>query len=74
METVGENKFVVPFPTLLVSVAACEGIRCSSSITKAITLTNEVGVEVANAICHSVDAHFVIDMDGKPLGDDYVVV
>jgi hypothetical protein len=74
METSSANVFAVPLPTLPAGVAVCEGIRRSSWITKAVILTNEAGIEVAKAICHSVDALLVIDMDGKPLGDDRVAV
>ena len=31
-------------------------------------------VEVAKGICHSVDADLIIDMDGKPLGDNRVAI
>jgi len=74
MKTPGVNKFVVPFPTLPVGVATYMGIRCSSWIMRAITLTNEARVEVIKAICHNVDAHLVIDIDRKPLGDDRVAI
>jgi len=33
-----------------------------------------VGVEVVKAICHSVDAHLIINMDRRPLGNDRVAV
>jgi len=74
MDTLGTNKFAIPLPNLLVSIAPCEGIPCSTWITKVVTLTNEDGVEVAKAICHSVNTHLVIDIDGKPLSDNQVAV
>ena len=39
-----------------------------------MTLKNEDRLEVARGICHSVDAHLVIDTDGKALGDDRVAI
>ena len=37
-------------------------------------MRNEVGDEVAKGVCPSVDADLVIDMDGKPLGEDHVAI
>ena len=39
-----------------------------------MTLRNEAGDDIAKGICHSVDADDVVDMDGKPLGDDRVAI
>jgi hypothetical protein len=39
-----------------------------------MTLTNELGMDVARDICHSVKADLVIDSDGMPLGNDCVAV
>ena len=39
-----------------------------------MTLTNELGVDVAWDICHSVNADLIIDNDGMPLGNDRVLV
>jgi len=50
------------------------GIPRSTWITKAITLTNEVGIEVVKAIFYNIDAHLIIDMDGKPLNDNRVAI
>jgi len=53
---------------------AYDGIPLFSWITKVVTLPNETRVEVAKAICQSVDAHLVIDLDGKPLGDNCIAI
>ena len=66
--------FVVPHPVLPDGVADCEGFGRASWITKAVTLTNESGVDVARGICHSVKAELVVDSDGTPLGNDRVAV
>jgi len=55
-------------------VATYKGIPHTSWFTKCITLTNEVGVEVARRICQNVDADLVIDMNEEPLGDDRVAI
>jgi hypothetical protein len=39
-----------------------------------MTLTNELGVDVARGICHSVKADLVIDSVGMSLGNDCVAV
>ncbi len=70
----GASEYGCGPPTLPTGVAVCEGLPRSSWITKCVTLINESGLEVAKAICHSVDADLVIDTDGKPLGDDRVAV
>ena len=42
--------------------------------TRVVILTNEAGEDVARAICRSVDASVVVDTNGRPIGDDHVVV
>ena len=74
MATTVPNEFEVSVPVLPPSVVPCEGILRSSWFTKCVTLQNEAGCEVAKGICHSVDAERIIDMDGKPLGDDRVAI
>ena len=74
MDIPGLNDFGLAVPTLPHGVVECEGLRRATWITKAITLTNEEGDNVAKGICHSVDATLVIDIDGKPLGDDHVAI
>ena len=74
MDTHGENDFGAPLPTLPAGVAPCKGIPRDSWSTRAVTLVNKLGVEVAKGVCHSVDADLVVDMDGKALGDDRVAV
>ena len=66
--------FIVPHPVLLDGIAECEGFDQASWITKAVTLTNEFGMDVACGICHSVKAELVVDSDGMPLGNDRVAV
>ena len=66
--------FSVPHPVLLDGVAQCEGFSRASWITKAVTLTNESGVDVAHGICHSVKVELVIDSNGMPSGNDRVAV
>jgi len=68
------NEFIVTVPTLPKGVAPYEGIPCTSWFTKCVTLTNEVGVEVARRICQNVDVGLIIDMNGEPLGDDRVAI
>ena len=55
-------------------VAQCKGFGQSSLITKCVTLTNEVGMDVARDICHSINANLVIDSNGMPLGNECVAV
>ena len=66
--------FTDPRPVLSNGVAQCEGVGRPSWITKCVTLTNELGVDVAWDICHSVNADLIIDNDGMPLGNDRVLV
>ena len=61
-------------PTLLEGVRPCEGIPRESWSTRVVILTNEAGEDVARAICRSVDASVVVDTNGRPIGDDHVVV
>ena len=74
MENPVTDEFDGRVPTLPPGVAACEGLPRASWGTKCVTLTNEDGVEVAKGICHSIDVDFVVDMDGKSLGDDRVAI
>ena len=37
-------------------------------------LTNDLGVDVAQGICHSVNADLIIDNDGMPLDNDCVAI
>jgi len=67
-------EFAIPAPTLPVGVALCNGIPRAKWNTKYITLRNDAGVDVANRVCQNVDPELVIDMDGRPLGDDQVAV
>ena len=61
-------------PTLLEGMRACEGIPRESWNTRVVILTNEAREDVARAICRSVDASVVVDTNGRPIGDDHVVV
>jgi hypothetical protein len=74
MENLVPDDFAIPVPILPTRVAACDGIPRALWNTKAVTLTNDDGVDVAKGICHSVDAALVIDMDGQPLGEDRVAI
>ena len=68
------NEFAIPVPILPPDVVLCEGISRPLWYTNEVTLKNESGMDVARGICHSVDAALVIDMDGKPLGDNLVAI
>jgi len=59
---------------LLEEVAKCEGFSRALWHRKPVIFRNEVGNDVARGLCQSVDAELVIDMDGKPLGDDRVAI
>ena len=61
-------------PTLPEGVRACKGIPRESWNTRVVILTNEVGEDVARAICRSVDASVVVDTNGRPIGDDHIAV
>ena len=63
-------------PRLVLSkgVAQCESFGRPSWITKCVTLINELGMDVAQGICHSVKADLVIDSNDMPLGNDCVAV
>jgi hypothetical protein len=45
-----------------------------SWITKCVTLTTKLGVDVARGTCHSVSVELVIDSDGLPLDNDRVAI
>ena len=53
---------------------ACKGTPGESWNTRVVILTNEVGEDVARAICRSVDASVVVDTNGRPIGDDHIAV
>ena len=74
MATTVPNDFEVSVPVLPPGVVPCEGIPRTSWFTKCVTLQYEAGFEVEKEICHSVDAELIIDMEGKPLGDDWVAI
>jgi len=68
------ENFAISIPILPLGVTHCDGIPCSSWITKPVTLRTEDGDDVANAICQSANAKLIIDEDGTPLGEDRVAV
>jgi len=70
MDVHGPNDFAIPIPILPLGIANYNGIPRSSWVTRSVALRNEGGEDVANAICRSVDANLVINMDGTPLGID----
>jgi len=74
MDMHGLDDFVVSIPTLPPGVAHCDGIARSSWISKAVTLRNEAGEDVANGICRSAKLEHVINEDGTPLSVDRVAV
>ena len=39
-----------------------------------MTLTNESSMDVAQGICHSLNANLIIDNDGMRLGNDCVAI
>ena len=66
--------FAVPVPTLPPGVVEFDGLpRCSWN-TRAVTLTNEAGDDVAKGVIQNVDTDFVWDLNGEPLGEDRVAV
>jgi len=67
-------EFAIPAPTLPAGVAHCDGIPRAKWNTKCVTLRNNAGVDVANGVCQNVNPELVIDMDGRPFGDDRVAV
>ena len=64
METDSANEFGLVIPTLAPGVSHCEGMAPATWNTKAVTLTNEARVDVAEGICHSVDANLLTHIDG----------
>ena len=66
--------FTNPCPVLPEGVAQCKGFGQPSWITKCVTLMNKSGVDVAQGICHSINADLVIDNNGMPLDNDRVAV
>lgn len=59
---------------LPVGVSQYEGFGRSSWVSKRVTLLNEAGVDIARAVCQSVDLHVVPETGGRPLGSDHVCV
>ena len=43
-------------------------------ITKSVTLTNDMELDVAKGICQNVNADLVVDSDGQPLGGECVAI
>ena len=74
MDLHGPEEFSNPVPTLPPGVALCEGIPRAKWVTKNVTITDEMGMDVAKGVCQNVDPELVIDLDGKPLGDDRVAI
>jgi len=68
------TKFAIPSSTLPAGVALCDGIPRAKWNTKCVTLRNDAGEDVTNGVCQNVDPELVIDMDGRPLGDNRVAV
>jgi hypothetical protein len=67
MDDVFRGEFGFIHPTLPDGVAQCEGFGWPTWITKFVTLTNDVRLDVAKGICHNVNVDLVVDSDGKPL-------
>jgi hypothetical protein len=74
MDFIPSCDFIDPRPVLPKGVAQCEGFGRPSWITKCVTLTNELGMDVTRGICHSVKADLVINSDNVLLGNDRVAV
>ena len=74
MDFSADPDFSVPHPILLDGVVQCEGFGWASWITKAVTLTNEFGVDVAYGICPSIKIELVVDSNDMPLGNDCATV
>ncbi len=70
MDIHGPQDFANPVPTLDPDVYTCDGIPRAKWNFKPITLRNEAGDDVANAVLQSVDPNVVVDSNGKPLGED----
>jgi hypothetical protein len=72
MDFIPSGDFNVLHPMLLDGVAQCEGYDWLAWITKCIILTNELEVNVARDICHSISVDLVIDNNDMPLDNDCV--
>jgi hypothetical protein len=57
----------------VVDIPDCEGIPREQWMTNVVTLYNDVGIPVAEGICHSVRSDLVLGCNG-PLGDSLVAV
>ena len=68
------DEFAIPVPTLPPGVAVCDGIPRAKWIQRNVIVTDKDGNDVARGICQNVDPELVIDMNGKPLGDDRVAI
>ena len=74
MDFIPSCDFTDPRLVLLDGVAQCEGVGQASWITKCMTLMNELDVDVALGIRHSVNADLVIDNDGLSFGNDCIAI
>ena len=74
MDFIPDCGFTNSHPVLPKGISQCEGFGRLSWITKYVTLTNDLGMDVARDICHSVNANLVIDSDGMPLGNDCIAI
>jgi len=61
---------VVLVPILSADVVDCKGLPQKYWITREVTLINEARDDIAKTVCQSVDVDLIIDMDGKPFGDN----
>ena len=66
--------FTDPHPVLPKGVFQYKGFDRPSWITKCVILKNDLGMDVAWSICHSVNADFVIDSDDMPLDNDRIAI
>jgi len=70
----GPEEFANLVPTLPPNVDVCDGIPHAKWIKKCVTLRNKAGMDIANKVCQNVDLEPIINMDGKPLGDNRVAI
>jgi hypothetical protein len=54
------------------NIPKCKGVPQSLLKTKCVTLHNEIGVAVAEGVCHSISSELVMKISGL-LKDTYVV-
>ena len=74
MDFHGPDKFVTPAPMLPVGVQVCDGIPRAKWVSQPVTLRSEDGVDLARGIYQNIDPDLIIEVDGKPLGDDRIAV